>query len=313
MDLVNYNAIDEAKELYDYLCNIQGKGIITGQHTLTREMEELAYIKEVTGKQPALCGFELLSYSPNINYKDADEECLNEIERNKGTMKQAMEWVENTGGILTFTWHWYSPLGGRDKSFYSKNTDFNPEKVLQCGTAEREAFYRDMSIMAELLKTFLDKRIPILWRPFHESDGEWFWWGSRGVEVARALYLLMFDYFVNEKKLDNLIWVWNAVKKEGYPGDEYVDIISRDLYVGAGVKTDYQKEYEELVQITAADKPVALAEIGTLPDMELLGETKVPWIYYMTWSGGFVLTDEVNSRKDLQKVYGHPYSIKLNN
>lgn len=58
---VNQNAIREVKEVLAYFANIEGKGIITGQHTQTMEQEELAKIQEVTGKLPALCGFELLS------------------------------------------------------------------------------------------------------------------------------------------------------------------------------------------------------------------------------------------------------------
>lgn len=46
------------------------------------------------------------------------------------------------------SFHWFSPVGGHDKSFYAKNTDFDAT------------------------------HIPVLWRPFHESDGDWFWWGA---------------------------------------------------------------------------------------------------------------------------------------
>lgn len=73
---VNKNASKEAAELLRYLEKTAGHGIITGQHTQTNPMEEIFYIKEVTGKTPKLRGFELLAYSPNINEKDAGEACL---------------------------------------------------------------------------------------------------------------------------------------------------------------------------------------------------------------------------------------------
>ena len=76
---VNKNASKEAIELLNYLENTSGKQIISGQHTQTIPMEEIAYIKEKTGKEPKLRGFELLSYSPNINYDDASEPCLTEV------------------------------------------------------------------------------------------------------------------------------------------------------------------------------------------------------------------------------------------
>ena len=64
--LCNPNAQDEAKVLMEYLAGVEGKGILTGQHTQSIPQEELACIQRETGKLPALCGFELLGYSPNI-------------------------------------------------------------------------------------------------------------------------------------------------------------------------------------------------------------------------------------------------------
>lgn len=90
MKPVNPNATKEAEKLLNYLYETAGKGIITGQHTQTNPMEEIAYIKEKTGFLPKLQGFELLAYSPNINYEDASEECLTEVEENKGTVETAI-------------------------------------------------------------------------------------------------------------------------------------------------------------------------------------------------------------------------------
>lgn len=311
MDPVNRNASKEARELLDYLYSIQGKGIITGQHTQTKPCEEIEYIKDVTGKEPKLRGFELLSYSPNINYDSASKECLDEVYANKGTLDVAYKWAKETEGILTFTFHWFSPVGGEDKSFFTEHTDFDASKVLLEGTAERAAFYHDMDVIAEELKRFKDAGIPILWRPFHESEGVWFWWSAKGPEVAINLYKLMFDYYVNERQLNNLLWVWNSPLKEGYPGDEYVDVISRDLYPETDEPTDYSKEYEELVNNTTRNKVAALAEIGRLPDVKLLEKSRVPWAYYMIWSHGYCIGEQFNSKKKLREVYDSEYSITL--
>ena len=137
---VNQNASPEAAALLNYLEQTAGHGIITGQHTQTNPMEEITYIREITGKQPKLRGFELLAYSPNINEADAGEACLT-----------AMKWAKESDGIVTFSFHWFSPLGGRDKSFYAEHTDFDPAKVLVEGTPEREAFYHDMKVIAGYL------------------------------------------------------------------------------------------------------------------------------------------------------------------
>ncbi len=308
MTPVNPQATEQAKKLLQYLTAIGGRGIVTGQHTQTVAMEEIDKIREITGKEPALRGFELLAYSPNIRYETGDEHCRIEIDENRDTLEQARDFGR-AGGIVAFTWHWFSPLGGRDKSFYAEKTEFDPEKVLHAGTAEREAFYHDMDAMAGCLKPFLDEDISVLWRPFHESEGDWFWWGRKGPVVAAGLYRLMYEHFVNVHHLDNLLWVWNCPLKEGYPGDDVVDIISRDLYVEKGTKTDYRKEYEELISITQAAKPAALAEIGILPDIGLLKKSRVPWCYYMTWSKGFVMTEEFNSHDALCGIYDSEYAV----
>lgn len=308
---VNQNASAEAKKLLQYLEEVAGKGIISGQHTQTVPMEEIAYIREKTGKEPKLRGFELLSYSPNINYEDADEACLTEIYENRNTLEEALKWGRETDGIVTFSFHWYSPLGGRDKSFYAKNTDFDPEKVLIEGTKEREAFYADMRAIAKLLLPFREQHIPVLWRPFHESDGTWFWWGSKGPKVACELYKLMYALYIDEYHLDNLLWVWNCRAPEGYPGDEYVDIISVDVYLPEYKKTDYREEYEQLVQATTRNKVAALAEIGYLPDPEMMSKSRVPFAYYMTWSKEFCIGEQYNTVEALREVYRHPYVITL--
>lgn len=146
-------------------------------------------------------------------------------------METAYQWAKETEGIVTFTFHWFSPIGGRDKSFYAEHTDFDASRVLEEGSPERTAFFHDMDVIAESLKRFCEADIPILWRPFHESEGTWFWWGAKGAEIARELYKLMFVHYTQVHHLDNLLWVWNCPLKEGYPGDEYVDVVSVDIYL----------------------------------------------------------------------------------
>lgn len=308
MKPVNPNATYQARRLLQYLSALGGRKILTGQHTQTVAMEEIDEILRVTGREPALRGFELLSYSPNIRYETGDEACRTEIDENRNTLEQARVFGRS-GGIVTFTWHWFSPIGGRDKSFYAKNTDFDPERVLLMGTEERAAFYHDLDVIAGCLTPFRDEDIPILWRPFHEAEGTWFWWGRKGPAVAAKMYRMMYEYFVGVHHLDNLLWVWNCPLREGYPGDDVVDIISRDVYAEKGTRTDYRREYEELIAITEEKKPVALAEVGILPDMTKLEESRVPWCYFMTWSKEFMLGDEYNSREALREVYASDYAV----
>ncbi len=311
MNSANKNAQKEALRLLDFLYENRGKRVILGQHTQTMAQEELAHIKAVTGELPALCGFELLGYSPNINYDDADKECLDEVREAQGTLKRAWEWAEK-GGLLTFTWHWFSPLGGRDKSFFSRNTDFNAARAIECGTPEYNALISDMDYMAGLLRPFCDAHIPILWRPFHECEGDWFWWGNCDKSVVRALYRLMFDRFVNRFKLNNLVWVFNSTQKECYPGDDVVDVISRDMYPPAHEHTAHSEEFEGMKNITSADKLYAIAETGTIPDIAAIVKGNVPWSWYMTWSKDFCLTENSTTDEELRRAYSYENSLTLN-
>ena len=313
MTTADAKATQEAKKLLKYLKNTAGQQIITGQHTQTIPCEEIAYIRQTTGKEPKLRGFELLAYSPNINYADASPECLKEVEENKGTVETALQWARanRSAGILTFSFHWFSPLGGRDKSFYTEHTDFDATKVLQEGTPEHAAFYADMDVIADILRRFQDENIPILWRPFHESYGTWFWWGAKGAKVARDLYRLMFDYYTGEKNLHNLLWVWNCDIEEAYPGDSYVDVVSIDVYLPEYQVTDYADAYEKLVAATSRDKVAALAEVGYLPNVDLLQKSRIPWAYYMTWSKEFCIGEKYNSVENLKKMYDSEYAVTL--
>lgn len=309
---VDAHAQQGVKNVLAYLAKISGDKIITGQHTQSMAQEELHHIKAITGKEPALLGFELLSYSPNINYLDTDENCMKEVTDNFGTLKRAWEWAAQKG-LITFTWHWFSPLGGRNKAFYTQYTDYDASLAATEGTPEYEALLSDMDVMAGYLKPFCRAGIPILWRPFHEADGTWFWWGAKGAEPVKKLWRIMYDRYVNHHHLHNLLWVWNAPKREFYPGDDVVDIISRDMYPEKHMHESQKERYDELIRITDAPKVALIGETGVLPAPDAIHEEKVGWASYMTWSHGFCLTEEYNTFDALRQVYQSPYAITREN
>ncbi len=306
----NPQAAPEARELLAYLGSIHGKGVLLGQHTKTRQPRELEYIRSVTGKEPALCGFELLAYSGNIQWDTCDADCLEELYGNLGTVENALQWGRR-GGIVTLTWHWYSPMGGRDKSFYARNTDFDAEAALREGTPEHIAMVRDLDLLAVQLRRFGQEKIPVLWRPFHEADGDWFWWGARGPEVARELYRFMYDYYTRVHRLDHLLWVWNSPDPRGYPGEDVVDIISRDVYPPEHTHTALAPEYRGLTAITEANRLCAIGENGTLPSVAAMARERIPWSWFMTWCGDFATSERFTDNAQLTANYHHPYAITL--
>ena len=308
---VNAHATKEAQDLLKYLYECAGHQLITGQHTQTNPMEEREYIHALTGKYPKLLGFELLSYSPNINWEDASEECLTEVRENQKTMETALQWALKEDGIVTICFHWFSPLGGRDKAFYTENTDFDAEKVLEDGSPEQKAFDRDMEVIANELRVFQKNHIPVLWRPFHEVEGTWFWWGANGGRVAAQLYKRMYHYFTDICQLNHLLWVWSSPTKESYPGDEYVDVVGWDIYLPEKEATDYAGQYQELLENTTTKKVFAITELGYNPDIKKLSQSQVPWSYYMTWSKEFILGEKYNTVEELRTLYEDDYTVKL--
>ena len=305
---VNPMAQEGARNVLRFLAEISGDRVVTGQHTQTMAQEELHKIEEITGQLPALLGFELLSCSPNINYLDTDDDCMIEVALNRGTLQRAWEWAAKKG-LITLTWHWFSPMGGRSKSFYTRNTDFDASRAVKEGTPENEALISDMDAIAALLRPFRDAGVPILWRPFHEGEGSWFWWGAKGPEVLKKLWRIMFDRYVHHHGLHNLLWVWNSPDPATYPGDDTVDIISRDIYPEKHSHTALGEKYRELLRVTEAKKVALIGENGTLPSPDAIHAKQVGWASFMTWSRVFCLTEEFNAYDALKAVYASPYAV----
>ena len=120
----------------------------------------------------------------------------------------------------------------------------------------------------------------------------------------------MYDYFVSVKKLNNLLWVWSTPLAEGYPGDDFVDIVGWDLYMPEKVSTDYCDKYKTLVENTTQNRIAAITENGYLPDVDRLMESHTPWAFYMTWSVDFIMSEKFNSHEELKKMYSSDYSVK---
>jgi mannan endo-1,4-beta-mannosidase len=110
-------------------------------------------------------------------------------------------------------------------------TDFNVATALADTTnANYTLILRDIDAIAVQLKRLQSAHIPVLFRPLHEAEGGWFWWGAQGPEPSKKLWVLLYNRLTNYHKLNNLIWVWNSIAESWYPGDSIVDILSADVY-----------------------------------------------------------------------------------
>ncbi len=303
--LTNPDATLEARALMNYMLNQYGRKIISGQQTF----EDAEWIKQQTGKSPAILSGDLMDYSPSRVEKGATS---SEIEK-------LIQWHER-GGIVSLLWHWNAPkgIGGDDpgrewwRGFYTEFTTFDVEYALDHPDSEDyRLLIRDIDAIAVQLKRLQDHNIPVLWRPLHEAEGGWFWWGAKGPEPAKRLYRLMYDRLTNHHKLNNLIWVWNSEKKEWYPGDEVVDIVSVDIYNPAGDYHPNIAKYDNLLTLTNHKKIVALAENGPIPDPDLLRAYGADWNFFNTWTGEHVRDGKTNTLEHLKKIYHHDYVLTL--
>jgi mannan endo-1,4-beta-mannosidase len=288
--LSNPNVTNEVKAVYEYICSIYGKKIITGQQEDPRggnHDNENNYIYEKTGLLPAIRG---------LDYIHNDFVGVNE---------RAKAWWRQ-GGIVTICWHWGTPPDGI--GYPSSQGTIDVEEALTEGTELNRGMLDMMDEVAEALKELQDEHVPVLWRPFHEFDGAWFWWGKGGNECFIRLWRLMYERFTVYHGLNNLIWVLGYcgdVKEGWYPGDKYVDIIGADTY-SEGTQS---KMFQKVVNIVGNEVPICYHENGPIPNPYDLMKEGTNWVWFMTWHTIHIM--EQNTPEYLEQVYHHDYVITL--
>ena len=212
------------------------------------------------------------------------------------------------GGLVTVSWHLRNPLTGGDAWDVSDKTVV--KSVLPDGNCH-ELFMGWLCKVGDYLEQI--KEIPVIFRPWHEHTGSWFWWGS-GLctpEEYNALWVMTYDYLVNDRGLGNLVWAIspNGMQQdfekwmERYPGDAYVDIIGLDQYETSypgmdveAANTAYMAQMRDMLDCLTRlaeehDKILAVTETGfeSLQDENWWTEVLMPSLegfpvsYVLTW------------------------------
>ncbi len=233
---VDKNATRETISLFNSLKKLLDKGIMFGHQ------DDPAYgvgwkyqagrsdIKDVTGDYPAVYGFELgrLEVDHDVN--------LDSVPFMR--MKEYIRDAYRRGGVITLSWHLNNPLTGKTA------WDPAPGTVASIlpGAAKHELYKSWLDKVAAFildLKGDQGEYVPLIFRPFHELNGDWFWWGGKNCtpEELKQLYRFTESYLRDQKKIHNLLFAYNTDKfysqkeyLERYPGDEWVDIIGFDIY-----------------------------------------------------------------------------------
>lgn len=264
-----------AQKLLKRLVKLQKRGVMIGHQddpmygTTWSWDQNRSDVKEITGDYPAIMGFDLgeleLGHDKNLDQVPFQRMRIEAV-------RHAMR-----GGIITISWHPHNPVTG--------GTAWDPsgepvKKILVPGVAHDKfvAWVKGVADFINTFRTTKGQKVPVIFRPWHEMNGGWFWWGKDSCtpEEYKQFYVLTYNLMRQYGCTDNIVWAWspNLAGNDSeeklmtcYPGGQYVDLIGIDLYEFGGSETTYQQNLKaELnILVSAAEKQgkvAALTETG---------------------------------------------------
>ncbi|AWW00949.1 glycoside hydrolase family 26 protein [Arcticibacterium luteifluviistationis] len=268
--LIDKDATRETLKLFKSLKKIQKKGVVFGHQHATeygrgwRGDDNRSDVKSVVGTHPGVIGIDFSGFTG----RNAD--------LYKKNLKKIVEDAYNRGGIITVAWHFYNPMG--KGGFYWEGSD--SIKVVPRLIPGGDGHVKYKEILDEVAKWVNSCRgvngelIPMIFRPYHEFDGGWFWWGAPhcSVDEFKTLWKFTLSYLRDEKNVHSFIWAFSPDNKfnteaeflERYPGDEWVDMVGMDNYADMGrnrydldaavaklkVVSDYARKHKKLAAFT---------------------------------------------------------------
>ncbi len=304
---VTPHASPEAVALLQYIHDISGRHTLTGQHNYPNTHDaSTRQAAAAWGKTPAVFGQDFGFAAPGD--KDAATARLDII----AECKRHYE----AGAIITLCWHAVRPTDDEPVTFrgsvQGKLTDKEWNELITPGTELNRRWCGQVDVIAGYLKQLRDAHIPVLWRPYHEMNGDWFWWGGRrGERGTTVLYRQLFDRLANHHQLNNLIWIWNVDRPstperqfaDFFPGRDCFDIASLDVYHG-----DFSPAYYRDLLKLAGGKPVALAEVGPPPTLAVL-EKQPHWTWWMLWAE--MVDTKPAAVESMRTLVNNPRSLSL--
>lgn len=335
--LSDSQSTEETQILMNYLTEVYGNNIISGQQEIygggndgNAELE-FDWLYNLTGKYPAIRGFDFMNYNPLYGWED-------------GTTDRIINWVNNRNGIATGCWHINvpkdftsyklgDPVDWKAATYKPSDTNFNTANAVIPGTKEYQYVKLATADLAEQLLILQENNVPIIFRPYHEAEGNggsngegaWFWWASAGAEVYKQLWEMLYTDLTETYGLHNLIWTYNSyvysTSPAWYPGDDLVDIVGYDKYntiynrydglSGVPNEDAITSIFYQLVDLTDGTKMVAMTENDTIPSVKNLTEEKSAWLYFCPWYGEHLMSSAFNYQETLIELYQSDYVITL--
>ncbi len=234
------------------------------------------------------------------------------------------------GGIVTLSWHPRNPLTGSNAWDVSDTTVVR--NILPGGSVH-EKFKEWMQRVSDFIETLKDAEgqpVPVIFRPWHENNGSWFWWGQKLCtdEEFHALWNMLQDYLREERGFTNLLWSyspnldggWNEERfLQRYPGNDRVTLIGEDAYQW-GTEEDFVKQLTADLDFLSDfakrnGKLLAMTECGFKNTPDSTWWTRVlkpimdryPLSYFLTWRNYskeyFGPSKDEPSSADFKKLY----------
>ncbi len=288
---VNPNASTKARNLLCYLYEIYGNHVLSGQQETSWAGDPAAdveWVHDTTGEYPAILGGDYLYPS--------------------GTTDRAIAWA-NAGGITMIRYHMGAPPLEDTYENSQQAVANGISSVLTAGTPEYASFLQKLDYAATELQRLEDADVPVLWAPFHEASGDWFWWGMEDGAYVAQLWNFTYDYLTNTKGLDNLIWLFpfaGAINDVVYPGKATVDLAGPDTY---DANQPFPSHFNNAVELLGPSLPVPLHETGLVVDPNVMfNEQTAPWVLFNVWAT-YQNDGQHNTVEGIQTAYSSSFTI----
>ena len=272
------NATYETKALFHNLRTNSSKGILFGQQDATaygvgwKDEDLKSDVNEVCGSFPAVYGWDVSGIGGEYNIDSV------RFDRIKFWIKSAFE----RGGVNTVSWHLQNPA--TDSSCW--DTTMAVRHILPGGKFHNK-YNRQLDLLVDFfsqLKSKNGKLIPVVFRPFHEANGHWFWWGSGSCTDVEYIQLFRYtvSYLRDVKGVHNLLYAYSPdifKTKENYlkrfPGEEYVDVLGFDNYFDFKTKDKVQEGIDQLRIVVELAK--SMKKVSALTETGLNAQTDSTW------------------------------------
>lgn len=248
--------------------------VLSGQFTNFGRHADLRFprlIHRATGRWPALVGVDYADFNAKSKRRHTVQWLMNAVSRARFDLvthddlhtaapNRVARSYWRAGGLVTIGAHFANPANPRGGGLRDRGVDL--ASLLVPGTATHRRWLRQLDTIAAALAELRDAGVVVLWRPFHEMNGGWFWWGRPRPAVFARVWRHMFRYFSQTKRLDNLLWVFGPNMGNDaaryYPGDAFVDVVGLDAYTDH-VDRAHIAGYAALVR---TGKPFGFSEFG---------------------------------------------------